>query len=315
MNASATSTSAPPPGSELQSPELIAYRVTPWPDMKLIRAPRARDWMDSSQQHVANRCLPLLIANQSGWWVLNNQPIRATWTGGWDRSCVRIECLDGAEKCSAAGHFGEGVLTFILPFLFRTSPGFNLHVRGPANLQKDGIAPLEGIVETDWSVATFTMNWRFTRPHHPVVFEKDEPICMVVPQPRGLLEKFTPVIRDIRSEPLLEAAYANWHKDRTRFLNHLKTTIPKAMKDTWQKHYFRGVHLSGAEAPEHQVKLELRDFTEQPFNPPPRSLPPIPRVSPKPIVSLPTPKKKFGRNDPCPCGSGKKFKKCCMPKE
>ena len=22
-------------------------------------------------------------------------------------------------------------------------------------------------------------------------------------------------------------------------------------------------------------------------------------------------KKKFGRNEPCPCGSGKKFKKCC----
>ena len=24
--------------------------------------------------------------------------------------------------------------------------------------------------------------------------------------------------------------------------------------------------------------------------------------------------KKFGRNSPCPCGSGKKFKKCCLPK-
>ena len=23
---------------------------------------------------------------------------------------------------------------------------------------------------------------------------------------------------------------------------------------------------------------------------------------------------KVGRNDPCPCGSGKKFKKCCMDK-
>ena len=22
-----------------------------------------------------------------------------------------------------------------------------------------------------------------------------------------------------------------------------------------------------------------------------------------------------GRNDPCPCGSGKKFKKCCMRKQ
>ena len=25
--------------------------------------------------------------------------------------------------------------------------------------------------------------------------------------------------------------------------------------------------------------------------------------------------KKTGRNDPCPCGSGKKFKKCCLPKQ
>ncbi len=24
---------------------------------------------------------------------------------------------------------------------------------------------------------------------------------------------------------------------------------------------------------------------------------------------------KVGRNDPCPCGSGKKYKKCCMEKE
>ena len=26
------------------------------------------------------------------------------------------------------------------------------------------------------------------------------------------------------------------------------------------------------------------------------------------------PFKAIGRNDPCPCGSGKKFKKCCLPK-
>lgn len=30
-------------------------------------------------------------------------------------------------------------------------------------------------------------------------------------------------------------------------------------------------------------------------------------VRPKPVVK----DKKVGRNDPCPCGSGKKFKKCC----
>jgi uncharacterized protein YecA (UPF0149 family) len=29
----------------------------------------------------------------------------------------------------------------------------------------------------------------------------------------------------------------------------------------------------------------------------------------------PRPKKKAGRNDPCPCGSGRKYKHCCMRKD
>ena len=36
------------------------------------------------------------------------------------------------------------------------------------------------------------------------------------------------------------------------------------------------------------------------------------------LLNPPKPKKagpKVGRNDPCPCGSGKKFKKCCMAKQ
>jgi Mlc titration factor MtfA (ptsG expression regulator) len=30
--------------------------------------------------------------------------------------------------------------------------------------------------------------------------------------------------------------------------------------------------------------------------------------------AMTTPEKKFGRNSPCPCGSGRKFKKCCLEK-
>lgn len=33
----------------------------------------------------------------------------------------------------------------------------------------------------------------------------------------------------------------------------------------------------------------------------------------KPVVVRPAGVVKIGRNDPCPCGSGKKFKKCCLP--
>ena len=31
--------------------------------------------------------------------------------------------------------------------------------------------------------------------------------------------------------------------------------------------------------------------------------------TPQPVVN---PLRGIGRNDPCPCGSGKKFKKCCL---
>ena len=31
----------------------------------------------------------------------------------------------------------------------------------------------------------------------------------------------------------------------------------------------------------------------------------------KPAVTQPEKQKKVGRNDPCPCGSGKKYKRCC----
>jgi len=33
-------------------------------------------------------------------------------------------------------------------------------------------------------------------------------------------------------------------------------------------------------------------------------------AQPAPVTSEP----KVGRNDPCPCGSGKKYKKCCLSK-
>ncbi|TET60949.1 MAG: hypothetical protein E3J47_06135, partial [Candidatus Stahlbacteria bacterium] len=35
------------------------------------------------------------------------------------------------------------------------------------------------------------------------------------------------------------------------------------------------------------------------------------KVTKKKITKKPEPEIKVGRNDPCPCGSGKKYKKCC----
>ncbi len=35
---------------------------------------------------------------------------------------------------------------------------------------------------------------------------------------------------------------------------------------------------------------------------------------PQPVEPIHKESKEVGRNDPCPCGSGKKYKQCCMKK-
>lgn len=37
--------------------------------------------------------------------------------------------------------------------------------------------------------------------------------------------------------------------------------------------------------------------------------------SPKPAPQLPGNSTCLGRNEPCHCGSGRKYKKCCMPND
>jgi len=218
--------------------------------------------MDATSNRFANRCLPLRIANQAGWFVLNSHPLRVTWNGGNDRSDLEIEPLDGETSHPASSHFGSGILTFNLPFLFRTPKGYNLQVRGPVNWPKDGVYPLEGVVETDWALSTFTMNWKLTRAELPVVFEVGEPICMIVPQRRGELEAFGPEIRELDEEPETASAYREWAEGRERFNRDLKVPGSDAVKQGWQKHYVRGTTLRGIRAEGHQTKLRLQDFAE-----------------------------------------------------
>ena len=79
---------------------------------------------------------------------------------------------------------------------------------GSPNSAKDGVAPLSGVIETDWSPYTFTMNWRFTRRNHWVRFEANEPICFIQPVQRAALERMDPKLVPLASNPDLQAADA-----------------------------------------------------------------------------------------------------------
>jgi hypothetical protein len=239
---------------------LIAYRVTTGPAPELTPAPLSREWMALTRDGFASRCLPLLIANQAGWLVASPHTVIATWEGGDRLSDTRVELPDAGGLAFAASHFGYGILTFTIPYLFRTPPGWNLQVRGPVNLPKDGACALDGIVETDWCPATFTMNWKLTRPGLPVTFERGEPIAMLAPVRRGDLEAFDPEVQPLDAAPDVAREYRAWRQGRADFLRDLPVPGTAAHEEVWQKDYMHGRRADGTPFREHQRKLALRPF-------------------------------------------------------
>jgi hypothetical protein len=230
-------------------------------------APRRRAWMDAAVDRWPNRCLPLLVANESGWALLLTASFTATWGGEPNPSSVRIDFDEAPARAPVASHFGYGVITFAVPYVFRTPPGYNLLARGPANSPKDGISALEGVVETDWAHANFTMNWKLTRPGLAVRFEEGEVFCVVVPQRRGELEAFAPEIRAIESEPAMLAEFRTFGDNREqlqirKFLGEYSAEFEPERR-AWEGHYYRGLTPSGSPAAEHQTKLHLSPFEDR----------------------------------------------------
>lgn len=277
-----------PPVKSETDPNFVAYELHGTGDMPIRSATLERDWMDRSRDRFAYRCLPLTIANQAGWVIENPTTFTAVWDGGQNDFNVRlrfgetagppgvppsgtvITVVAGVPGLNPEGpngrdprissHFGSGVVTISIPYLFRTPSGVNLWVKGPSNWVKDGAHPLEGIVETDWSPAPFTMNWKLTRPNYPVRFERSEPICMVVPVPRGFIEALQPGLAPIGSRPELNRHYEEWYRARADFLAGCRIGAPDAVRAGWQRHYTKGEMPGGVIASDHQTRLRLKEF-------------------------------------------------------
>src|SRR5438270_1581172 len=252
----------PEPANNSSVLEIIAYSFSQSTSMPIVPAPNTRDWMDQTRIRYSYRCLPMVSANQAGWFLLNDYPLEVSWNGEEQTSALQIVYAGDVPEFRASSMFGYGILTFTIPYLFRTPEGYNLLARGPANRPKDGICALEGIIETDWAVASFTMNWKLTRPGQVVRFEKGDPVCMIVPQKRGELEAFHPRFAPISSEPELAQAHRTWAESRAHFSEMMRSEGVSSASESWQKHYYKGTSPSGHSGPEHQTKLVLREFAD-----------------------------------------------------
>ncbi len=259
--------------AESQKLEFIAYYDTEYTGLEvpIVPAFSRRAWMSFMNDH-PYRCLPLTMANQMGWFLLNPIGFVAEWEDETEDAQITLafdEPLPEQHRMYTPNSFGNGILTFKVPYVFRTPPGYNLLVRGPVNSPKDGIQSLEGLVESDWIEASFTMNWKFTRAHHPVHFEKGEPFAMITPVRRGEVEQFAPRVQALQENPALSEAFFFWRGKRKKAIRNqaLRESLAVALKRPrtikYDLDYLRGQSASGdRKFPQHQTRLKLKPFKE-----------------------------------------------------
>ena len=236
--------------------DLIAYRVgsdKPW---SVRPAGLRRQWMNAFTDQWPYRCLPLNIANQAGWELLCPVSVEAKWDGGDSPDSLHVEFDEHTDEYAhlIKSHFGGGILTFAPPLLFRTQAPVGLFVRGPCNFWIDGAAALDGWVESWGLEATFTMNWKLTRPGVSVRFDKGQPICLLQPFEIDLLERTRPVVKDLEEEPELAARHERWMK--RRFLFGAVRTGNQS-----QSTYVQGRDEEGNQVAGHRTDVELREFS------------------------------------------------------
>ncbi len=237
---------------------LKAYVIDDPTGYTIEPASAKREWMDATPGKFAYHCMPLTIANQCGWVIPCPTNFSATWNGKAEKDAIAFRFPEREDfwKPRITSHFGSGIITFGIPWVFRTAPGWGLIVRGPTNLPKENLCALDGLVETDWAPYTFTMNWKILKRNSEVWFKKGEPICMLMPYLLAAPEEAQPSFHSLDEDPILREDYMRFRMQRKQ-QNAQREATGKGMST---KGYFRGRRPDGSEVDEHRTNFKLKPF-------------------------------------------------------
>jgi hypothetical protein len=178
----------------------------------LTPAPNRRPWMDESPY--AYQCLPLVVGNQWGWQIGCPCDVRVTWDGSPSPLGLSVEVAPPYDS-AIQSRFGQGILTFSPPWLFRSPPGWDLYCKGPSNTWKANAAALEGVIETWWLPYTFTLNWKLMAAG-TAEFHCGEWLAQLFPVPHGTFQGASAVEMRLDDVPDVKTAYAHWIDERRR---------------------------------------------------------------------------------------------------
>lgn len=234
---------------------LIKIHTLPGREIDISPSSVKREWMERTSNRYAYRCLPLNIANAHGWTIACESGFRVRWNGEDSLEGLEFECEDEANP-PAISHFGSGILTFHIPALVTTEPGVSILATGPFNDPRAHVAPLTGIIETDWLPFTFTMNWKMTSSNQWATFEKGSPFCMIFPVRLAEIETYEVEIKSIADDPDLHERYKTYSESRDDFIEKLNADDPETKSRGWQKDYFLG-RSGKSKITTHRTNLKL----------------------------------------------------------
>ncbi len=127
-------------------------------------------------------------------------------------------------------------------------------------------------------------------------------------------EELLPDIQQAFADDLVDNFFIDWSEVETT-LNKDKDVVLDELRQNWQYQLINDTiskiewwhcFQPEQEMPSYPPLPSAREFT--PPSPPQPPSPPSPQT---PWIAPP----KVGRNEPCPCGSGRKYKQCCLKKE
>ena len=73
------------------------------------------------------------------------------------------------------------------------------------------------------------------------------------PLPHEKMDEIQPIVKSLDSNPELKRQYEAWGASRTNFLDKLADKDAEAVKNGWQRDYFRGRTPEGHLAPDSHV--------------------------------------------------------------
>ena len=153
--------------------------------------------------------------------------------------------------------FGHGIFTILPRFFVQTSPQVNLLIKPVPNFYKRGVTPMEGLVETDWLKASFSLNFKLTEPEREITYKAGEPLVQLVPLARHYLEGFDAQVKTTG------VVYDDFMRQLAQWVEKRKADIKNFTGHQRDFAYMRGEDNDGREFVEHQKSIRVPAFKSE----------------------------------------------------